>query len=200
MRSVWIAVGLCLVLIAAGCGDDQASEDGSARVSDGWSEHEDERRGFSVALPPGWHRAKQSLSPSITDPVEILLAASFPLDESRGLCLSLTDIPPDQALVTLQERGRGAFGGSDFPPRPAAFEPDADLPGSSTWPYCAAGDHEPPIPMRDYWFGFGDAGRAFHVLVGVGKEAPPELTREAFAILDTLRVDPDVKPDWRSAG
>ena len=52
----------------------------------------------------------------------------------------------------------------------------------------------------EYWFGFGDAGRAFHVFVGVGKDAPAELRREAFAILDTLRFDPEVKPDWRSAG
>jgi hypothetical protein len=36
--------------------------------------------------------------------------------------------------------------------------------------------------------------------VGVGNEAPDELRREAFAILDTLWFDPEVKPDWHSAG
>jgi hypothetical protein len=47
---------------------------------------------------------------------------------------------------------------------------------------------------------FGDAGRVFHVFVGVGKDAPEEVRREAFEILDTLRFDPGVKPDWQSAG
>jgi hypothetical protein len=193
MKAAWIV--LMLVLFVAGCGDD----DPASRAA-GWREHADERRGFRVALPPGWDLAEQSLSPEVTDPVEVFLAASFPLDESRGLCRSLERIPPDQALVTLQERGRGAFGGPDFPPRPATFEPDPSLPGTSTWPYCASGDQQRPIPMDDYWFGFGDGGRAFHVFVGVGKEVPAELRREAFAILDTLRFDPGVKPDWQSAG
>jgi hypothetical protein len=131
--------------------------------------------------------------------VEIFLAATFPLEPSRGLCRSLAGIPPDQALVTLQERGSGARGDPTFAPRPSSFEPDPDLPGTSTWPYCLGGDDKPPIPMDDYWFGFKDAGRAFHVFVGVGRAAPPELRREAFEILNTLRFQPG-KPDWPSAG
>jgi hypothetical protein len=190
-------IALTLVLAAAGCGGG----DGAAGPATGaWREHVDERRGVRVSLPPGWNRARQPASPSIGDPVEILLVATFPMTESRGLCRSLTSIPPDQALVTLQERGRGAFGGPSFRPRPASFEPDPKLPGTSTWPYCVHGDDHPPIPMDDYWFGFGDAGRAFHVFVGVGKDAPEEVRREAFEILDTLRFDPGVKPDWQSAG
>jgi hypothetical protein len=208
MKQAWIALTLAAVVAGCGCGNDPGPADrgDAAPEADpvsapaGWREHPDERRGFRVALPPGWNLAEQSLSPEMGDPVEILLAASFPVEESRGLCRSLTAIPPDQALVTLQERGSGAYGGPTFPPRPATFEPDPALPGTSTWPYCVNGDDEPPIPMDDYWFGFGDAGRAFHVFVGVGKDAPAELRREAFAILDTLRFDPEVKPDWRSAG
>jgi hypothetical protein len=210
MKPVWIP--LSLVLAVVGCGGDgedgrvPAGDAGRAAAADpgpapeGWREHVDERRGFRVSLPPGWHRAEQSLSPSMGDPVEILLVGTFPLDESRGLCRSLTGIPPDQALVTIQERGRGAYGGPSFPPRPATFQPDPRLPGTSTWPYCVNGDDEPPIPMDDYWFGFGDAGRAFHVFVGIGREASPDVTGQAFQILDTLRFDPEVKPDWRSAG
>jgi hypothetical protein len=192
MKAAWIV--LMLVLFVAGCGDD----DDSARAPAGWREHVDDRQGFRVSLPPGWHRAEQG--PTGGDPVEILLVATFPLERSRGLCRSLTGIPPNQVLVNLQERGRGAYGGPDFPPRPATFEPDPSLPGTSTWPYCVSGDHQQPIPMDDYWFGFGDSGRAFHVFVGVGKEAPAELRREAFEILDTLRFDPGAKPDWRSVG
>jgi hypothetical protein len=199
MRAVSI-LALILVVAASGCGGEQASVNAGASVPGGWREHADERRGFSVSLPPGWHLAEQSPAAMGGDPVEILLAATFPLEESPGLCRPLAQIPPDQAIVSLMERGRGAFGDPTFPPRPASFEADPDLPGSSTWPYCLGGDHAPPVPMLDYWFGFSDSGRAFHVFVGVGKEAPSELTREAFSIFDTLRFDPDVKPDWRSVG
>jgi hypothetical protein len=193
-----VRIALLLALALSGCG---GGEDGEPRASSGdWREHADERRGFRVSLPPGWHRAERSLSPTIVDPVEILLVASFPVDESRGLCRTIADIPPDEALVTIQERGRGAAGQASFPPRPEAFEPDPKLPGGSTWPYCLDGDHRAPIPIDDYWFGFGDAGRAFHVLVGLGKEAPPQLSEEAFAILDTLRFDPEAKPDWPASG
>jgi hypothetical protein len=185
-------IALTLSAVVAGCG-------GGEDPREGWRQHVDERRGFSVALPPGWHRAEQSLTPAMGDPVEIFLAATFPLAKSRGLCRTLAGIPPDHALVTLQERSGGARGDPTFPPRPGEFEPDRNLPGTSTWPYCLRGDDEPPIPMEDYWFGFRDAGRAFHVLVGVGRDAPPELRREAFEILDTLRFQPG-KPDWASAG
>jgi hypothetical protein len=153
MKAAWIV--LVLVLVVAGCGDEADPERASAGDENppgtplGWREHVDDRRGFRFALPPGWHLAGQSLTPTMGDPVEILLVATFALEESRGLCRSLTDIPPDQALVTLQERGIGAHGGPSFPPRPATFEPDPSLPGSSTWPYCISGDQGRPIPMLD---------------------------------------------------
>jgi hypothetical protein len=54
--------------------------------------------------------------------------------------------------------------------------------------------------MHDYYFGFGDAGRAFHVLVAIGRSAPLDVRRQAFRVLDTLQVDPQVKPRWRSSG
>jgi hypothetical protein len=31
--------------------------------------------------------------------------------------------------------------------------------------------------MLDYWFGFHDARRSFHVFAGVGREAPAEIRR-----------------------
>ena len=91
--------------------------------------------------------------------------------------------------MTLQERSRAARGDPTFPQRPANFEPDPRLPGNSELPYYVRGYRRPPIPMLDYWFGFRDAGRAFHVLVGVGREDPDEVRREAFGILDSLRLD-----------
>lgn len=151
-----------------------------------------------MTAPQGWHRAPASLTPSLVDPREIMAFATFPLRRGEELCEALGRIPPDEALVTVQERGRGFRGRGEFPARPPSFEPDSELPGSSTWPYCLRGDSKPPIPMLDYWFTFRDADRAFHVFVGIGKDAPPELRREAFGLLDSLRFDPSVEPDWRS--
>jgi hypothetical protein len=136
----------------------------------------------------------------IGDPVEILSVATFAISRNRGLCRSLAAVPPDQALVNLMERGRGAYGGPSFPPRPLKFGPDPELPGTSTWRHCAGGEKPGPVPVLDYFFGFGDAGRAFHVLVAIGRAAHPSVRRQAFRILDTLRFDPDIRPHWRSVG
>jgi hypothetical protein len=54
--------------------------------------------------------------------------------------------------------------------------------------------------FSDHWFGFSDGGRHFHVLVAFGPRASAEVQREAWAILDGLRVDPGVVPDWQSSG
>jgi hypothetical protein len=155
-------------------------------------------------FPSSWHRAGGSLTPGIIDPVEVLSLATFPLREGDQLCgdrgEALARVHPAGALVTIQERGQGAHGGPDFPPRPARFRPDPQLPGRSTWPYCVVRPGGPPLPILDYWFGFGDAGRAFHVLVAVGRSAPAEVRRDAFRILDNLRFDPNVKPDWQDSG
>jgi hypothetical protein len=205
-----IVLGVAAVAVAAlvGCGDRQIergepAQSASAKAP-GWT-YEDRRWGYSVTFPSNWHRAGRSLTPSITDPVEILSLATFPLREGDELCGArgggpLARVEPAGALVTIQERGRGAYGGADFPPRPSHFRPDPALPGRSTWPYCAVRPGDPPLPMLDYWFGFGDAGRAFHVLVAVGRSAPAGVRRDAFRILDSLRFDANVKPDWQSSG
>jgi hypothetical protein len=50
--------------------------------------------------------------------------------------------------------------------------------------------------ITDHWFEFEDAGRLFHVLVVFGESAPDAVRSEAYEILDTLRFDPSVTPDW----
>jgi hypothetical protein len=175
------------VLLLVACAFIAACND--SKPASGWDKHRNERRGYTLSLAPGWHLAKRSLSPSLVDPVEILSVATFPIRRGEELCHALAGIPPDHALVTLQERSRASRGDPTFPPRPANFERDPRLPGNSELPYCLRGYRGPPIPMLDYWFGFRDAGRAFHVFVGIGKEAPEEVRREAFGILDSLRLE-----------
>jgi hypothetical protein len=60
--------------------------------------------------------------------------------------------------------------------------------------------HDSGIPFADHWFNFTDAGRHFHVQVGIGESAPGEARERVYRILDRLRFDPNVKPDWPSAG
>jgi hypothetical protein len=176
----------------------------------GWQSYHSARWGYDVSFPAGWYRATHTLTPSISDPVEILSIATFPFRRGQLLCTStgaLARVRPAGALLSIQERGIGAYGGPDFPSRPVRFRPDPRLPGRSEWPYCAAVQpnqrrYKPvrAVPMLDYYFGFSDAGRAFHVLVTIGRKAPAGVRRTAFLILDSLRFDPHVKPGWKSSG
>jgi len=86
--------------------------------------------------------------------------------------------------------------GTPFPPRPAHFRFEAGQ-GSVPADYLRRGSG---IRFADHWFGFTDAGRHFHVQVGIGAAVPDPLKMEPYRILDTLRFDPSVKPDWPSAG
>jgi hypothetical protein len=189
---VLVIVGV-LIAVEAQSHGERAGELASA------STYQDPRRGYTVTVPGGWHRAEASLAPTLVDPREILAVATFPL-QNGDLCDALQRVPPGEAFVTVQERGRGAYGSGGFPARPARFEPDPALPGSSAWPYCVGGDDKPPIPILDYWFEFSDAGRAFHVFVGIGTGASTHVRREAFDILNSLRFDAAVKPDWNTVG
>jgi hypothetical protein len=209
-----LAVAAIVIAAVAGCSDATPREvrhEMAARATGAGSQTVLDRRwGYRVTLPSGWHRATRSLTPNVTDPVEILAVATFPLPSGESLCGTsgaLARVRPRGALVTLQERGIGAYGGPDFPPRPDRFGSDPRLPGRSEWPYCAAirpggrrSTQIRPVPMLDYYFGFGDAGRAFHALVAVGKSAPDRVREQAFQILDSLRFDPTVKPTWHTSG
>jgi hypothetical protein len=54
--------------------------------------------------------------------------------------------------------------------------------------------------FSDHWFEFTDGGRHFHVDVAFGPRTPAATRRQAWAILDGLRVGRTVRPDWNSAG
>ena len=155
--------------------------------------------GLAGELPPGWQRATVSLTPGLEDPREVLSVGTYPLRYRPTDCAhlptsALEDLGPRDAFVTLQERGLDPrTGWLDFPPRPARFGPE--LGGPSEAGECAAGSR-----FTDYWFGFTDGDRHFHVLVAFGADAPVSVRREAWAILDDLRIDPAVRPNWRSVG
>ena len=190
------AVLFCLAL--GGCGAGEPSRPALSLPTTGWTTHHDERRGFTVSLPEGWERAEKTVSPLLTEPREVLAAATYPLRHRPTNCEAFAggarqDLGPADALVTIQERGFDhSSQWSDFPPRPASFvmkraEPPepacGDRPGTETW-----------------WLPFTDAGRHFYALVVIGPDASRRVHEEAFALIDTLRFDPAVQPDWQASG
>jgi hypothetical protein len=205
-------VFVAVVCVFAGCGDGPAEPEAAApregsvehetsvepEAEGGPATYENPRRGFSVSFPAGWQRAEGGLS-SLIDPVETLVVATYrprPDDHSCGP-LAFAGFDADEALVILLERGLDPSSEwPDFPPRPRRFEYEPGM--TSEFTECLRTTRG--IPLRDHWFRFTDAGRHFHVLVAIGADAPAETGREAYRILDSLWIDPAVRPDWRSAG
>jgi hypothetical protein len=161
-----------------------------------WTTYRSADFGYAVSFPEGWQRATESLTPLLAEPREILSLGTFRLRYREGECEhvptgALESMSEEDVLLTILERGaRGRYAREYFPPRPAsfAFEPDR----GSEAPWCV---HR-PVRFADHWFAFTDARRHFHVLVALGHSAPAELRRQAYRILDTLRLDPEVRPDW----
>jgi hypothetical protein len=197
LRNAWIVT---LALVIAGCAETEAAPQQARQTAPpsaaALTVH---RHGVTVELPRGWQSATESLTPHLTDPRERLAVGTFPLSYRQTGCAhvpssALEDMGPGDAFVTLQERGLDpAASWPDFPARPAHFGPD--LGGPSEADACAPGAH-----VSDHWFGFSDGRRHFHVLVAFGPHPSAEVQRQAWAILDGLRVDPRVVPDWQSSG
>lgn len=193
---LFAALRAALVLVAgftlSACGQGGAASPSGQRV-------DDTAHGITVELPPGWQRARVNLSPGLGDPREILSVATFPLHYRQTGCAqfpssALETLGPADALVTLQERGldsRSTW--SDFPPRPAHFGPK--LGGPSDASACVPSAH-----FTDHWFRFTDGDRHFHVLVAFGPDTPTEVRREAWHILDGVKIDPGTRPDWKASG
>jgi hypothetical protein len=181
---------LGLILVLSACGEPVAEAPPGQFFND-------PVLGLAVSLPPGWQRATTSLTPGLEDPREVLTAGTFPLRYRETRCghlptSALEDLGPRDALLTLEERALDPGSSwSGFPPRPAHFGPE--LGGSSEAGACAPGAR-----FTDHWFGFSDGDRHFHVLVAFGPDASAAVQREAWEILDSLKIDPGVRPDWRS--
>jgi hypothetical protein len=146
-----------------------------------------EEHGFTAQLPSGWHLAPRTLTPALSNPVEILSAGTVAgMAADRDGCAqvpvgALERMGPQDAFVTVQER----FGEPRFPARPHPFT----LPPRSQGTDAQACVRDSKR-LEFHWFGFRDAGRGFHVLVVLGRDAPPERRQQAEALLDSLRFEP----------
>jgi hypothetical protein len=196
LRSALIVVALAI----AGCAETAAAPPQARQAAPPTAPPVTVREhGLTAELPQGWQAASETLTPHLVDPREELAVATFPLRYRQTGCAhvpgsALDDLGPGDAFLTLQERGLGVpDAASAFPARPARFGPE--LGGASAASRCV-----PSARFEDHWFGFSDGGRHFHVMVAFGPQASAEVQRQAWAILDSLRVDPGVAPDWNSSG
>jgi hypothetical protein len=189
-------------MVAAGCGAATAARTqsgGSGVDGDGWTSYEDARWGYSVSIPPGWHRATRRLTPTLTDPVEILVAATHLPERGDLDCgpLALSGFDSTEAMVMLLERGlEPAAAWSDFPPRPDHFSFEPGM--GSEFTDCLRKTRG--VALKDHWFRFTDGGRHFHVLVAIGESAYPGAMADAYRMLDSLRFDAAVRPNWPASG
>lgn len=195
---ILLLVVLSAVLVAP-CGEPSG---GPAQNSTppAWTDYQSAESGFEVRYPRSWRRATEPVTPKLTEPREILSLATFPLRYRPTNCEAFAgsargDLGPRDAFLAIQERGYDeASDWLDFPPRPERFRPTQDN-AKDAEPAC--GDR-PGSDVR--WFNFTDAGRHFHVLVVLGSDAASAVRGDAWRILNTLRFDPNVKPDWPASG
>jgi hypothetical protein len=187
MLRIAAAIGAALAIAVAGVlvlGGGAAAE--SQRV---------EGRGVAVTIPASWEAADRSLTPMLGDPRELLSVATFKPRYRRTNCEAFAGsaqqgVGTRGALVVLQERAPHASEPNrPFPPRPRRF-------GSRSFKrgYDCSGSR-----ARSQWIQFSDGGRNFYGLVVTGRKASAERRREAYGILDSLQVDPNVRPDWAGA-
>ena len=57
----------------------------------------------------------------------------------------------------------------------------------------------PNTRFTDHFFNFTDGDRHFDVLVAFGPSASSARQHDAWQILDSLRIDPNVRPDWQAS-
>lgn len=170
-----IAVGVLIAL--AGCGEERAAEEA------GWVAFRDEAEGLTVLYPPDWHRAEESLTPSLADPTEVLSLGTFRLRPGGDRCShmpvrTLEDFGPTDAFVSIQERAEPTRG--EFEPR-RVFRAPTDL---RTGRFCVPDAHR-----ADDWLFFSDNGRGFYAIVALGTEASEHRRRELVEVLNSIEFE-----------
>jgi hypothetical protein len=184
---VRVAVAVVIALALAGCG----------QRADPKTEYR--AHGLTVELPPRWHAAATNLTPNLGDPREVLAVGTFPLRYRPHDCAqvpvsALADLGRRNAFVELEERGIDPHGlWTEFLPRPRHFGPG--LGGRSEGADCV-----PKARLSEHWFAFTDRGRHFYGRVAFGPAASGSTRKQAWEILDSLRVDAGARPGWKAVG
>jgi hypothetical protein len=190
-RAAWIPLFFAVACAAVGRGaaPELSTPIASYQPESGLVSYRDDSRGFSVAYPSTWHRATESLTPTLVDPVEILSVGTYELRLGGEQCAqfpdrALDELGPEDALVSIQEEpslGRPGW----WSVRPTHFGPDEGR-GDDESPGCLSR----PKEFFHRWIQFQDRGRGFYAYVAMGNNASAETRKEAWAILDSLEFDP----------
>jgi hypothetical protein len=181
LQSVGFLTALVLAIGLVSC----SSGDGSGGTQN--NAFENEAAGISLSLPNGWHATTRHFT-VLLDPFERVTLASFPLDgiPQSGRCSPnplLGEMPRIGVFASVLEY-MDAAARRQADPRPSGFRLGGAAPGGFD---CFA----PPDERADaYAFNFSDNGRAFIVLLAVGRDATPETRNAVEHALDSLRVEP----------
>jgi hypothetical protein len=149
-----------------------------------------EPAGISLAVPQGWHATTRHFT-VLLDPRERVVLTSFPVDgvtQSQGCS-------PDTLLRQMPRSGVAAFlleyldaaARRNVDPRPPRFRlGEATNPGCCFWP--------PAKRVRAHAINFGASGRAFQLLIAVGRGATPGSRRALAKALDSIRIESCDRP------
>lgn len=203
-RTALVAAAAAVVIVALTLftrADDVGVDERPAASPPTWTTTVDHKRGFEVSIPTGWQLAGESLTPELTDPRELLSAGTFPLRFRESDCShvptgALSTMGPTDGFVTVLERGRDPRSAwTEFAPRPADFSEKARPERGDV-----AGCLRDGSRLAEFWMPFTDEGRHFYAIVVLGPDVPSDIRAQAFEILDRMRFDPAVRPDWSATG
>jgi hypothetical protein len=153
-----------------------------------WVTARDDAGDATVRYPQGWMPAGQRLTPSLTDPSEILALGTYPLRPGGENCAqfpvnAIEDLGPTDALIWIGER-REVSAAVD--PLPDEFQL---LAGPSEGDDDSRGCLSTP---KDFWHRyveFSEAGRTFDLYIAHGNDAPGATLSEMAGILHSLEFD-----------
>ncbi|MBA3366918.1 MAG: hypothetical protein H0U03_14245 [Actinobacteria bacterium] len=192
MLSWVVAAQVLLAGLLTGCGasESNGSPDRAGARQQGtlpqplpeWRNHQSEEHRFSVRYPSRWQLSRERLTPTLGDPLEILALGTYPLRPGGERCANwpvkaLEDLGPADAFVAVLERAK-PYPQSGYPPRPPSFGLPID---DQTGRFCV-----PDARRLDTWMSFSDEGRAFYLLVAMGKSASPQTRAELERVLNSL--------------
>jgi len=181
--------GLAAGVVAAGCGAGPAVVSEVASGRQGAQMIRDVRRGYSLVLPAGWHRARRNLTPQLVEPREILSVATYPLRYHRRARCRIPGCPSPalngfratDILLSIQERARGT---------PTTRNAAIELKPLRT-PLRAGPRSCTRRRVASYVFGdFSRAGRTLYVFAVVGKRASSGARLDLKRLLRSLRFSP----------
>jgi hypothetical protein len=157
-----------------------------AGAQPGWSEYQNAERGFSVEYPASWQRAASPMFPPIINPKSILAVSTFAIP--RGAGKRECGIVPSQVRDRVGAAGAAVLLTEFYGPSPKLLRRTQPRPEA----FHLDRSHLQPEsgPSNEWLFNFKERDRMLTAAVVLGAHASPRLRRDAVAVLDSLRFDP----------